>query len=341
MTYAQTLHRSGLTAIAAVLALSSTPAFAQDTSATPPVIDSPASEPVSDPLSPADPVTTTTTTTTTETPASDPLAPETTAPEATAAPAVTRRTTTTRRTTSLSRSTASTAVRAAPSAPAEVAPSAPIAPLSTAPVAPVIAEPLPLEVVPPTESTVVALDEDVLPIAGAAAFGLLLLGGTAAVALRRRRRREAEEFEIAEYHEPAFAAEPVAAEPMVERPAPVAARVQPEPSAFGWNGTSAGAAATPAAALPSGIDPSTLGDHTKAAYRGPSPDNPSLSLKKRLKRAAFFEQRERLAAKGEAVPVSPGAGLPDAMAKKADRVNGAITARTVRPMTYRPVFQPA
>jgi hypothetical protein len=53
--------------------------------------------------------------------------------------------------------------------------------------------------------------------------------------------------------------------------------------------------------------------HVDRARRGPTPDNPSLSLKKRLKRAAFFDQRERLAAEGKAVPVEADAGLPDAL----------------------------
>jgi hypothetical protein len=46
---------------------------------------------------------------------------------------------------------------------------------------------------------------------------------------------------------------------------------------------------------------------------GPTPDNPSLSLKKRLKRAAFFDQREREVAAGEAVPLDADAGLPEQM----------------------------
>ena len=45
----------------------------------------------------------------------------------------------------------------------------------------------------------------------------------------------------------------------------------------------------------------------------PDPHNPSLSLKKRLKRAAFFDQRDREAAAGKAVPVDPDAGLPEQM----------------------------
>lgn len=56
--------------------------------------------------------------------------------------------------------------------------------------------------------------------------------------------------------------------------------------------------------------------HVDRAMLGPTPDNPSLSLKKRLKRAAFFDQREREVAAGEAVPVDPGAGLPEQMVEE-------------------------
>ena len=52
------------------------------------------------------------------------------------------------------------------------------------------------------------------------------------------------------------------------------------------------------------------------AYRGPTPDNPSLSLRARLKPAAFFDKREREAAAGKAAPVEADAGLPDAMAEE-------------------------
>jgi hypothetical protein len=50
------------------------------------------------------------------------------------------------------------------------------------------------------------------------------------------------------------------------------------------------------------------------AYRGPSANNPSVSLKNRLRRAAFFDKRERDVAAGIAEPVDLDAGLPDAMA---------------------------
>ena len=55
--------------------------------------------------------------------------------------------------------------------------------------------------------------------------------------------------------------------------------------------------------------------HVDRAMRGPTPNNPSLSLKKRLKRAAFFDKREREVAAGTAVPVDSDAGLLEAMAE--------------------------
>jgi hypothetical protein len=53
--------------------------------------------------------------------------------------------------------------------------------------------------------------------------------------------------------------------------------------------------------------------HVDRARRGPTPDNPSLSLKTRLKRAAFFDKREREVAEGKAEPIDSDAGLPEAM----------------------------
>jgi hypothetical protein len=52
--------------------------------------------------------------------------------------------------------------------------------------------------------------------------------------------------------------------------------------------------------------------HVDRAMHGPTPDNPSLSLKTRLKRAAFFDKREREVAAGTAEPVDADAGLPEA-----------------------------
>jgi len=61
--------------------------------------------------------------------------------------------------------------------------------------------------------------------------------------------------------------------------------------------------------------------HVERAMRGPTPDNPSLSLKKRLKRAAFFDQREREVAAGDAEPVDPDAGLPEAMTEERETLH--------------------
>ena len=57
--------------------------------------------------------------------------------------------------------------------------------------------------------------------------------------------------------------------------------------------------------------------HVDRAMRGPTPDNPSLSLKKRLQRAAFFDKRDREVAAGMAEAVDPEAGLPEAMTEDA------------------------
>ncbi len=51
--------------------------------------------------------------------------------------------------------------------------------------------------------------------------------------------------------------------------------------------------------------------HVDRATRGPTPENPSLSLKTRLKRAAFFDKRDREVAEGDAEPVHLEAGLPE------------------------------
>jgi len=62
--------------------------------------------------------------------------------------------------------------------------------------------------------------------------------------------------------------------------------------------------------LPNGFDISRFGRHTQAAYLGRTPDNPSYSLKRRLKRASFFDQREREAAGAMREPVYPESRAP-------------------------------
>ncbi len=82
------------------------------------------------------------------------------------------------------------------------------------------------------------------------------------------------------------------------------------PSAFAWGN------AEPAAQPSSDDDGSDrLPGETwiERAYRGPSPNNPSVSLRARLKRAAFFDKREREVAAGSAKSVEADAGLPETM----------------------------
>ena len=316
------LNRTRLagTAIAAVLALTTTPAFAQETDPLAPATDE-ASAPVETamprPETSAEPAT-----------ASDPLAPETAEDAAPAAAAVTTAVASERR--AATRTPARSAPRtvAAPAASASAAnavpaptaqEAAPLAATDPALIAPPIAaEPEPMPVEEPAQA--LALDDDALPIAAGAGLGLLLLGGAAA-GLRRRRRKH--EFVREPVSEPAFA-RPVRVEPVAHRPAPSPAReMAPKPFM-----------AAPAAGT-AGLS------HVERAKRGPTPENPFLSLKKRLKRAAFFEQRDRAVAAGRAKAVDPMAGLPDRLVK-AMAPRPAPTANSSHPtiryggFTYQP-----
>lgn len=121
------------------------------------------------------------------------------------------------------------------------------------------------------------------------------------------------------HHEPAEYVEPVAAEPVAAesvpagtitatpRHDPVEQRgfLAPSAAAFGWD--------RPQHDDQVGEDDDRRPGESwvERAERGPSANNPSLSLRKRLKRAAFFDQRERDVAEGTAVPVDPDAGLPE------------------------------
>ena len=134
--------------------------------------------------------------------------------------------------------------------------------------------------------------------------------------MMRRRRREEEWVEddsaAVEPAEPTVAQEP--AEPAMinsEQPAIIA------PSAFAWANPKNDRDASPSATE----DEERKGGETwvERAYRGPSPSNPSVSLKTRLRRAAFFDKRERDAAAGLAEPIDPTAGLPRAMTSEQER----------------------
>ena len=166
---------------------------------------------------------------------------------------------------------------------------------------------------------------ETLPLVGAGAVGLLALAG-AGLALRRRRCRREEELADQQWDdwtadEPApTMAEPVAPEPVIE-PQPVIVPEPPRAPAFATAAAATTAAAAaprhdavdenvPVTDLPEGFDISRFGPNVQAAYRGPTPDNPSLSLKHRLRKAAALDQRERLERESRIEPVAeqPAAG---------------------------------
>lgn len=284
MTNMTLLNRPGLAAIAAATAFLATPALAQDAA--------PSAEPA--------PIV-----------ADEPLPAETTAPAAASDPLVPAATNTTKRTTRTTRPARSTSapVRTA-RAPASVvrstAPAAPAAPVEPTSVDPAMVAPLP-EPVPATPApapvaSVSMIDNDLLPVAGAAGLGILALAGAGFV-LRRRRRDEDELVEQV-WHEPAMS-QPLEPAALIV-PAPLVATSPAAVPAFNWGR----APLHPAPVQPYIPEPTM--SRIEAAKRGPTPDNPSASLKKRLARAAFFDKRDKMVAAGKAVPVDAMAGLPEA-----------------------------
>ena len=338
MTQLSILNRPGMTAIAAFAALSSTPLLAQAADPLAPATDTAPAITSTPPVTatPSDPVV-----------IADPLAPSAAATAKAKPVAVKPTRTTTMRTSTRTVTATAKPVRAA-------APIAAAAPVASVPapiqVVPPMAAPTPLPpetpvatapVAPPVDQSI--LPADALPIAGAGLGALAL--AAAALAMRRRRRLNDEREEL-RYDEPAFVA---TAAPVEPEPA-----YQPEPARtdapiMAWAAPAASAAPVATHPLvdgevPPGIDPQS---HAAAAYRGPSADNPSLSLQKRLKRAAFFDQREKLVAAGMATPIARDAGLPEAMeVPEAPRAD-PVPATAPRPLTsggnfsYKPAFHPA
>jgi hypothetical protein len=115
----------------------------------------------------------------------------------------------------------------------------------------------------------------------------------------------AAEHELVEPEAAPAEAAAVDSAPMAEANPPI---VAPEVSAFAW-----GRPAPASDRSDDGSDRRPGESWVERAYRGPSPANPSVSLKARLRRAAFFDKREREVAEGKAEPVDADAGLPDAM----------------------------
>jgi hypothetical protein len=126
----------------------------------------------------------------------------------------------------------------------------------------------------------------------------------------------------------AYAAEPVA---------PVAQPVMSTPMSPSVDHSSS---SEPFNTLPSGFDISRFGRHTQAAYRGPTPENPFLSLKRRLKRASFFDMRERMAEQGgQPQPSYSQGATPQPAAAAARRQTEYVTTKA--PRQPRPGFRPA
>ena len=158
------------------------------------------------------------------------------------------------------------------------------APAVAAAVPPVAAAPAPQ----PTERVDATGGEFPWELAGGAA--VLLLAGGAAVAFARRRRTDG----VSEDRAPAtVVADPVTPMPAVARaetprvdPSMTAPAPMPQPAAM---------RSTPSfAAAPHG----SMGRHEAMALVGPTGDNPFLTLKKRLKRARFYDRRDRMAYDG-------------------------------------------
>ena len=284
MTYQQHMLRPAMTAIAAAMVLTATPSIAQSVETTPPLVDMTPATTTPDPLA-ADPVVTTT---------ADPVASETVAPVAATANTASKPTARVRPVPVRNR-TATTTAAARPAAAAS-APAIAAAPVAALP-APIAAETaVPVPAAPLAAPAPVAVNDGVtaneaLPIAGAAGLGLLALFG-AGMAMRRRRRNEDEYAENdVEYVEPEAMIEPEPTPSFVRTP-----QADPVPVAVTV------AAAAGATKLPSGFDISRFGPHVQAAYRGPTTDNPSMSLKRRLTVGNFLDKKA-----AEAAPVQPAA----------------------------------
>lgn len=304
MTYTRKTYRLGTTAIAAVLSLSSTPLIAQEaTSLDQPVADAPAeaTAPVGAPAPAADPLA----------PAAEPEATATETTEAAAAPAemkpapkpVAKKPPV--KTARTPENSVRSAVPQTPPKPAvEAGQDSDSSPLGSM-------KPAEVASIPDAKPAEKSELNEAVPLAGGAGAVVLALAG-AGMAIRRRKRHEEEDA-----YEETMEVEPVGGD---ELPLEPEARWDPpivEPRA---------PAAPAAASISDASDnfgASKFGRHVEAAYRGPTPENPSLSLRKRLKIAGELDRRERKsrealeAAKSEPAatrPISANPKAPERMA---------------------------
>lgn len=187
----------------------------------------------------------------------------------------------------------------------------PIIDLSQSPA--ISGEAAPAKPAPSAARKIGPVDERTAEIGGGA-IALLALGGVALAMRSRKRRREDEEAWNYDATEPvtdeASAEEPMTLTEEVREPQPTG-MVAPDLSAFAWNREQPCDQPTD-----DGSDRCSGETWVERAYRGPSPANPSVSLKARLHRAAFFDKREREVAAGKAAPIDPDAGLPETLVEE-------------------------
>ena len=305
---------TALPAIAAVLAFTSANAVAQEAPAQsqPTTTSEPAPTVSAQPAPTLDAPVSTDTTVASEVAAAKPKRTVKTTTTTRHAAPVAARPVAQRTTTARATHVAAPAVAAAPAAPARASTTSTTTEVHIKPIVDTTkpANPAPTQ----TAAKPVKGDDTMLELGGGA-LALLALGA-GAFALSRRRRHEDEIVE--ETYEPEAA---VAAEPEVTpRHGPVHEEqpmiVGPAASAFAWGNKEP---AAEQATDDDGSDRNPGESWVERAYRGPSPANPSVSLRNRLKRAAFFDKREREVAAGKAEPVETDAGLPDAMVEEQER----------------------
>jgi hypothetical protein len=290
MTYTRKQERLGMTAIAAVLALSSTPLAAQEATSTDvPLVTVPAPEPV--------------------VPATDPLAPAIEAEVSTPVEATAEVAEPAEAAPVAQKAAAKVERRVTRAAAASEPPGAtPVAEVPEPAAAPIVAARPTTEPTPVEQAESEPKIDEAIPLAGGAGAVILALAG-AGMAIRRRKRIEDEEGEQLD--------EMVLTDEVTPVPAP-------EP----WNPPVIEPTVAPAAAARTDVsddfDTSHFGRHVQAAYRGPTPENPSMSLRKRLKLAGELDRRERI-----------GGTAPKAAAPAAAQPTGFMLGGTATPAKAR------
>ena len=335
MTYKNATLHPAMTALAAVLAFSSTPSLAQSVDE-PVVTTAPAVEVTPEPVAvePAAPAMTAAPAEAT----ADPLAPKATAKAApvrhTATASRAKPTVTKAKTAAPVAATAPVIAAAAPTPAPTPAPVVDLTPPATAEVAPApVAE-------PPVAAELTM--NEMLPAAGIGGAAIILLAG-AGLAVRRRRRLAEEKFAQQDGEmmwqddaQPALVEEPAMAYEPEHQPAMIAPAMAATPVAAAPVDVPVADLTPvegPTTTLPEGFDLSRFSPNVQAAYRGPTEDNASLSLKHRLSKASAMDQMERKAAE----EADEAAAVPATETAAADRAKGDFMFAGARKPAPRPL----